>query len=239
MFDFVAKLNLLPGLPWWLELVMLPLAAYAVYRWRRAVLLFVGQLLMPVEISKRWDALASKSDLKNVTKVISGEVASELTDQLSGDVVKKLRASVVSQLSKLLSDHLVNRILEKLPEAMERRAAKTIANLTAQVNALRKQLQGEDGWVFLGIHVRGFKMGDGDTEDYFALVEYNIQTGVLRAAQKPSNRRIVPKGKLGYTYSPFSRRQHVITSLGPPWYGRVNGDPESIVMCDESYRLLR
>lgn len=242
MFDFITKLDLFPNLPWWLELVVLALAAYAVYRYRK----FFFRILTLQKVRQRWNALATKTDINNAKKATGDNVVAALTegfvkqlpDLLSKDFTTKVRADVVKQLPELLSDRLVDRVLAALPEAMEKRAQKTIANLTAQVNALRKQVRGDDSWVSVGVHVRGFKMTEEDKEEYFALVEYNFQAGGLRAAQNANVRLLVPKSKLGYSRSPFGRCTRMATYLGAPWYGKVNGDPKSIVMLGEAYTLM-
>jgi hypothetical protein len=243
MFDFITHLDLFPTLPWWLKLIVLALAAYAVYRYRK----FFFRILTLQKTRQRWNALATKTDVNNAKKATGDNVVAALTEGfverlpglLSKDFTKQVRADVVKQLPELLSDRLVDRVLAALPEAMEQRAQKTIANLTAQVNALRKQVKGDDSWVPLGVHVRGFKLSEDDKDEYFALVEYNFQAGGVRALQNTARRLLVPKSKLNYSTNPFYHCQRMATYLGAPWYGKVNGDPKSIVMCGEAYTLFQ
>ena len=239
--------DVLPFFPWWAELIIIALAIYGVFN-RRKALVFWGKVLLPHEVRQRWDALASKKDVQKQTNAMGDTIVEKLTEEfveqlpelLSDDLTEKVRADMLKLLPKLVSDRLVDRVLAKLPEAMEGRAQKTIANLTAQVNALRKQVKGGNAWVPVGIHVRGFKLNDEDTKEYFAVVEYNVQTQLTRADPNSARRVLVPGDMLDYVGSPFSGiREKYSEWLGAPWYGKVNGDPKSIVMLGEAYTLFR
>jgi hypothetical protein len=238
--------NLFPHLPFWATLIIVALAVYAVFN-RRKIFLLIGNVLMPNQVKSRWNALAEKKDMTSETEMMGNAIVEKLTEEfveqlpvlLSVDFTEQVRADVMEQLPMLLSDGLVDRILAKLPEAMEQRAANTIANLTAQVNSLRKQVKGGGDWVPVGVHVRGFKMSEDDKAEYFALVEFNYQVGGLRAVQNPKDRLLVCKSYLNHSCSPFKGRIDLATWMGAPWYGKVNGDPKSIVMCGEAYKLLQ
>ncbi len=244
MFDSITKLDLFPALPWWLELIALALSAYAVYKYRK----FFFRILTLQKARQRWNTLATKADLSAGNNAIGYSVVAALTERfverlpglLSDDFTTKVKADVVGQLPELLSDRLVDRVLLALPEAMEQRAQKTIANLVAQVKALRQQVKDENRWVSVGVHVRGFKMSEDDKEEYFAVVEYDTQGGGARAAQNRFERLLVPKSLLQWSSSsPFYGRPGRATYLGAPWYGKVSGDPDSIVMYGEAYKLFK
>ncbi|MDB5260274.1 MAG: hypothetical protein JWN37_505 [Candidatus Nomurabacteria bacterium] len=172
--------------------------------------------------------------LKKRCEAVEANVAQKVSESVFG----KLKENIFTfHLPQVLSDTLVKRILEKLPEAMEARALKTISNLTAQVNGLRKQIN-EDGWVTLGVHVRGFKLDSEDKDQYFALIQFNTRYGGLRAVQDAGRRKLVRKQDLVRDRSPFKGCPSYATHLGAPWYGKVDGDPKSIVMLGEAYTLV-
>ena len=174
---------------------------------RRKIFKHVFRWLTPRETTKRWNALATREDL--------------------------------AKLSATTADAIVDRVLARVAQEAEAHYIDALSRLRAQVVGLREQLDKlRNGWVTIGVHVRGFKVSDDDKLIYYALIQISPQRGELRAHPDSEMRQLIPYDpemrKKMPSYRP-DKKGHYFSELGAPWYGRVQGAPNSISMLGETY----
>ncbi len=178
---------------------------------RRKIFKLAIRWFAPRETTERWNALATRKD--------------------------------VEQLATNTADAVVAQILARVTEEAEAHYIKALSKYRSEVIALRRQLDElRGGWTTIGIHVRGFKLNDEDKRSYYALIQISPRNGELRAHPESEMRKLIPSREIKDMKDETVTRQisqqfkgFKFSSLGSPWYGRVQGDPNSISMLGETY----
>lgn len=144
----------------------------------------------------------------------------------------------IAELSATTADAVVARVLERVAQEAEAHYLETLSKLRAEVLALRMRLRElQEGWVTIGIHVRGFNMGVEDKCLYYALIQISPRSGELRAHPESNARKLIKAEPERARHYALSFEGHMFSNLGAPWYGRVHGDPNSISMLGETYTI--
>lgn len=130
---------------------------------------------------------------------------------------------------------VVELVLARVTSETEAHFQDTLVKLRGQVLSLRKQIaELRSGWVTFGVHMRGFKLSEDDKVEYYALIQIQPSTGATRAHPSSAMRLIYPS--LPKQYFLPNVGDAGFTSLGAPWYARVQGEP-SVSMLGELYRV--
>ncbi len=181
---------------------------------RKSLFRLAFRFLVPNEARERWSALATRQD--------------------------------VAKLSATTADAVIAQILAKVTEAAEAHFQDALSKARAELLVVRKQLSElRTGWVTIGIQVRGFKLNEEDKRNYYALIQISPQDGQLRAHPESGMRKLIPSRQIKDTKDENVTHQirqefkgFKFSSLGSPWYGRVQGDTESISMLGETYTVI-
>lgn len=228
----------------WLQWGLIALALVGLYLMRKRIRRLHARLMKPSRDRKaRWLSLATVADVNMST---DGVKASTLS--LTESMVNKMLDRLVGKLPMVISNDLIDRVVAGLPNAIEEHVRERVSSLAKQVADLRKERDEltTGGWHNIGVHLRGLKLTEDDDKKYFAIVQIQPRTGKLRAHPVKDIRCIVREDLLwrtdyyGSSKSPFrTLGLESASSLGAPWYGKVNGNADTIVMLDEAYTLLK
>ncbi len=180
---------------------------------RKSLFRLAFWFFVPNEARERWSALATRGD--------------------------------VAKLSATTADAVVTQILARVAEEAEAHYQQALSKARAELLSLRKQLSElRTGWVTIGVHVRGFKIDDEDQRNYYALVQISPRNGELRAHPESEMRKLIPTRPIPDSKDATVTHQirqefkeFKFSSLGAPWYGRVQGQPHSISMLGETYTI--
>lgn len=202
----------------WLQWGLIAVVLTALYLMPKRIRRLYARLMKPSrERNTRWFALATTDDVQRYT------------------------GGIIELMKTVVSNDLIDRVVSGLPDAIEEHVRERVSSLAKQLVDMRRERDEltTGGWHNIGVHVRGLKLTDDDESNYYAIVQIQPKTGDLRAHPLKKYRGIMPNDKIWDSGSPFSRLGFSkASSLGAPWYGKVNGATKTIVMLDEAYTVV-
>src|SRR3989344_4155426 len=150
----------LPDLVWW-QWALVAVITVAVIWYRRTILLWIFRFLAPKTFIGKFGMMVTKRDLIRIRE----DLAQELVGTVSPSIIKRIVAEIPYNLTEHISTLMASKM--RLEEELRRR-----------------------GEFLVGVHLRGFKLGDDDKGEYYVPV-YVGAGGTLRAPSDPKQRMIV------------------------------------------------